>query len=191
MENRMLQRASIFATSCAAVALLGAKASIAHAQELPSRKAGQWEVRTVTEKPIVAPPIVTQMCLDAATDRELLNFGLRASKDSCKRYELKREGKAWVIDAECKIGPISSASHITITGDFQSAVAVKIEGTTQGIAAAGAGPQQTLMTQTSRWIAAACAEGMVPGDILLGKGMKMNVKQLKGLQNILPQIQIR
>lgn len=181
-----------FALASATAILLTGPAAWAQAPELPTRKPGQWEVTTLAEKPVATHPVVTQMCIDAATDRELMNFGLRMSKETCKRYEIKRNGKGWAIEAECALGRITNVSHTTISGDFQSAVTVRVEGTVAGLqAGANAAPQSTLVTQTSRWVSATCADGMVPGDIAMGKGIRLNIKQLKGLQNILPQIQIR
>ena len=79
--------------------------------DLPKRKPGQWEIRLVTEKPAGTPAVVSHICIDPATDRELLEFGLRMSKKTCSRYDMKRVGKSWVIDAQCSLGPVSSATH--------------------------------------------------------------------------------
>lgn len=177
------------------LALAAATAALpVHAQPaadaFPPRRPGQWEVTMVTEKPAGGPTINAQMCLDAATDRELMDFGLRMSKDSCKRYEVKRAGKTWVIDADCTFGPVSSVSRTTISGDFQSSVSIRIEGTTEGMPGGGKGPQATLMTQNAKFVSAACAAGMVPGDISLGSGIKFNVSH-KGLQKLLQGFQLR
>jgi hypothetical protein len=174
----------------AIVAMAATLAARAQTIDLPPRKAGQWEMRMVTEKPAGGPSMNAQMCIDAATDRDLMDFGLKMSKDSCKRYDVKRAGATWVIDAECTFGPVKSATKTTISGDFQSTVTVRTEGTTEGFPGAGKGPQPTLMTQTARWVGA-CADGMRPGDISMGGGIKMNVKQVKQLQKLLPQIQIK
>ena len=56
-------------------------------------------MKMVTEKPAGIPGFSAQMCIDAATDRDLFDFGLKMSKDSCRRYEVKRTGSAWIIDA--------------------------------------------------------------------------------------------
>lgn len=177
-----------FALATLAAPLAAAAQSLAN---LPPRKPGMWELRMVTEKPAGGPTIDAKICIDAATDRELMNFGLRMSKDTCKRYDMKKQGQAWVIDAECTFGPVSSATKTTISGDFQSTMNVRIEGTTEGIPGVGKGPQQTLMTQTGRWAGAACTGGMVPGDIAMANGLKFNVKDIKGLQKLLPGLQIR
>jgi hypothetical protein len=144
----------------------------------------------VTEKPAGGPQIKAQMCIDKATDRDLMDFGLRMSKDNCKRYDLKRAGQTWTIDSDCTFGPIKSVSRTVISGDFQSVVSVRIEGTSEGLPGAK-GSQPTLLTQTSRFLNAACSDGMKPGDIALDNGLKFNVKQLKKLQTLLPQLQIR
>lgn len=175
-----------------AAGMLGATlAARAQTIDLPPRKPGQWEMRMVTEKPAGGPSMTAQMCIDAATDREMMDFGLKMSKDSCKRYDMKKTGSSWVIDADCAFGPVKSVTKTTISGDFQSTVTVRTEGTTEGIPGAGSGPQQTLMTQTAKWTGAACAEGMKPGDISMGGGIKMNVKQIKQLQKMLPNVQIK
>jgi Protein of unknown function (DUF3617) len=176
--------------AAAVVAMAATLAAAAQTIDLPPRKAGQWEVRMVTEKPASGPSMNAQMCIDAATDRDLMDFGLKMSKDSCKRYDVKRAGAAWVIDAECTFGPVKSVTKTTISGDFQSTVTVRTEGTTEGFPGAGSGPQPTLMTQTARWVGA-CADGMRPGDISMGGGIRMNVKQVKKLQKLLPQVQIK
>jgi hypothetical protein len=189
----MLRRADRLLLLSLAIAACPPGAAAQSADSLPPRRAGYWEVRMVTEKPPGAPPLVSQMCVDAATDRELMNFGLRMSKDTCKRYDLKRAGAGWRIEAECKFGPVTSVTRTTVTGDFQSSVTVRIEGTSDGLPLPGApkGPQETAMVQTSRWMSAACPAGMTAGDIALPGGIRVNVRQLKGLHKLLPNIQIR
>ena len=62
------------------------------------------------------------MCIDAATDRELMEFGLKMSKGNCQRFDMKKAGAGWVIDAECAFGPVKNVTKTTISGDFQSTV---------------------------------------------------------------------
>ncbi len=156
----------------------------------PPRRPGLWEVVTVTEKPDKVPKISAKMCIDAATDRELMEFGLRMSKDTCARYEVKGKGQRWTIDAECRFGSVKNVSRTSITGDFQSKVSVRIEGTTEGMPGAS-GPQPTVMAQETRWISEACGSGMTPGDVMLDGGMKINIKQMQQLKKLIPNLQIR
>ena len=155
--------------------------------DLPARKPGLWETRMVTDQPAGMPVITAQMCIDPATDREMMEFGLKMSKDACKRFDTKKSGGTWTIDAECAFGAMKTTTKTTISGDFQSSMSVRIEGMTDGM---GAGPQKTLMTQTATG-KGPCTDGMKPGDISMGHGIKMNVRQLKKLQETLPNIQIK
>lgn len=155
-------------------------AAAAQMLDLPSRRPGLWEISVTIERPSAAAPIVTQMCFDAATERDLMEYGLKASKDNCSRLDMKRVGKTWVMDFECTFGKMKSASKATISGDFQSTVTVRIEGTTEGGFAGDKGPQSTLITQAAVWKSADCA-GMKPGDIGLPGGLKINVRTLKQL----------
>lgn len=173
------------------LAVLAPFSAVAQLLDLPARKPGQWEMRMVTEKPAGGPSITSQMCIDAATDREMMEFGLKMSKGSCQRFDMKKTGAGWVIDAECAFGPVKNVTKTTITGDFQSTVKVRMEGTMEGLPGAGSGPQPTLMTQTATWKGAACTDGMKPGDVSLGNGIKMNVKQLQQLQKMLPNLQVK
>lgn len=175
----------------AAAAMLAPSIGKAQLLELPPRKPGQWEMRMVSEKPAGGPSMTSQMCIDAATDRELMEFGLKMSKGSCSRFDMKKAGAGWVIDAECTFGPVKNVTKTTITGDFQYAITVRMEGTMQGLPGGGNEPQPTLMTQTATWKAATCTDGMKPGDVSVGNGIRMNVKQLQQLQKMLPNIQIK
>jgi hypothetical protein len=163
----------------------------AQAQEasFPPRKPGLWDVVTVTQKPDKVPRISARMCIDAATDKELMDFGLRMSKDTCARYDVASKGATWTIDAECTMGPVKTASRTRITGDFKSKVTVQIDGTMTGMPGSKE-PQATQLTQESRWLSADCP-GMKPGDVMLENGTKINVKDMRQLRKLLPNIQIR
>lgn len=174
----------------AAIAVAAAMTAQAQTIDLPPRKPGQWDMKMVTEKPAGAPAFGAQMCIDAATDKDMMEFGLKMSKDSCKRYDVKRTGATWVIDAECAFGKIKSTTKTTISGDFQSSITVRVEGVTDGFPGAGSGPQPTLITQTAKWMGA-CADGMRPGDIMLGGGIRMNIQQVKDLQKMIPNFAVK
>ena len=159
--------------------------SVATAQiiDLPPRRPGLWELSMKVEKPSRMAPISTRMCIDAATDREAMDFALRMSKSNCARHDVRKTGAIWVIDAECTFGPIKSATKTTIAGDFQSAVTIRMEGTTEGGFAGEQGPQPTLITQTATWKAADCGD-LKPGEMGMAGGIKFNIKQLKSLPGL-------
>lgn len=176
-----------------AAAVLVAALAPAAAQDvaLPARRPGQWEIRTVTLKPDNGPKINAQACIDAATDRDLLEFGLRLTKENCTRYEITRKGQTWTIASECAMGGMKSRTRTRITGDFQSQLKIHMEGTLEGAPGGNGGPQETVLTQDNRWISAACTDGLVPGDVAVDGGMKINIRQMQQLQKLLPKLQIR
>ncbi|HEX6002251.1 MAG TPA: DUF3617 family protein [Hyphomicrobiaceae bacterium] len=149
--------------------------------DLPPRKAGLWEITMAVEKPGNVPAMTTKMCLDPATDRELMEYGLKFTDGKCKSVS-RREGSALIINADCKIGGKPSKTTVVITGDFRSAYTARIEGTMAS--ADGKKPQMTQMTQTATWKSADCP-GMKPGDITMLGGVKVNIKQLKALSGLL------
>ena len=130
----------------AAAALATPLALGAQTVDLPPRKAGLWDVTTVVEKPAGAPMVTAQMCLDPATDRELMDYALKLS-GNCKSFATKREGKSLVIDADCTIGGKATKSKVVLSGDFQSTYTARIEGTMDG---GSKGPQSMLTTEPTR-----------------------------------------
>jgi hypothetical protein len=164
----------------AAIALAAPLALNAQPLELPKHKAGLWEMTTSVEKPKALPVITSQMCLDAETEREIMEHTLQLS-GNCKSLTARREGKTLVVDADCTIGGKATKSRIELTGDFQSAYTARIEGTMDR---GSKGPQSMLTTQTATWKGADCP-GMKPGDITMFGGVKVNIKQLKALSGII------
>lgn len=169
--------------SIAALMLACTQAS-AQDTTFPHRREGLWDVATVTERPEKVPKVNMRMCVDRATDAELMTYGLKMSKDTCQRYDVTRKGQTWTIESECKIGSVSSTGRTQISGDFQASVKTRTEGTSVGLPGTN-GRQRVVITQMARWVSEAC-EGMKPGDITLDGGIKINVKQLKQLQKLLP-----
>src|SRR5215510_13928921 len=86
------------------------------AQDIPTRRAGLWEV-TITHEGRNTPPQTMQQCTDAETDKLMNAFGGDLSADLCSKQEVKRSGSTIVIDAICQIGPMKSVSQSVVTGD--------------------------------------------------------------------------
>jgi hypothetical protein len=162
-----------------AIAALAALALPAGAQEIdfPARKAGQWEIRMTPETPGAMPEQTIKACIDAASDKQMMAAGFSMSKSMCSRQDISREGEDYVIDSTCQIGPMTSTSHIVVSGDFQSAYTVKMTSEMSGTAMVGM-PGTNNMTQEARWISADCTDGMAPGDMLMPGGMKVNVNDM-------------
>jgi uncharacterized protein DUF3617 len=179
-ESRMIRMTAILLAAILAAPV----AASAQTLDLPTRKAGLWEISMTVEKPKGMPAITTKACLDPATDRELMDHGLKLAGGKCKSLTSRRQGQSYVIDAECSFGGAASRTRTVIAGDFGSSYTVRTEGATEGGTGAEKGPHPTLMTQTATWKSADCP-GMKPGDMTMPGGLKVNVKQLKALSGLI------
>jgi hypothetical protein len=163
----------------AAAALTAPFALSAQTIDLPQRKAGLWEITTSLEKPRSMPAFTARACLDAATDKEMMEHGLKMS--GCKEMTVKREGRTIIINASCTVEGVATKSRTVVTGDFQSSYTVRSEGT---LTMEGAKGQEMLTTQTATWKSADCP-GMKPGDMTMFGGVKINIKQIKAMSGVI------
>ncbi|HWE19129.1 MAG TPA: DUF3617 family protein [Hyphomicrobiaceae bacterium] len=163
-----------------AAALTMPFALAAQTLDLPARKAGLWDISTVVEKPAGMPTVTAQMCLDPATDRDLMDHALKLTGGNCTSLTTKSEGRTLIINAECTFAGKATKSRTVISGDFKSAYTARTEATM----GRGDKVQATVTTQTAAWKSADCP-GMKPGDITMFGGVKVNVKQLKALSGLI------
>ena len=139
---------------------------------LPDRKPGQWKM---TIQPTGMPkPIVTEICLDAATDKALMKAGMSMSQ--CAEMTVGHDGNDTIIDATCTIGGMTLKSHSVISGDFQSAYTVHI--VSDRIAGTSPMPKHSEMTQAATW--EGDCKGLKPGELLMPNGMKMDMTKMLG-----------
>ncbi len=166
-----------------AAALVAAPAA---ALDLPARKPGLWEMKMVFEGRNV-PPHVSHQCVDAETDKLMSAFGNAATRDMCATMDTQKVGDTYVVDSVCKMGPSTNTSRSVVTGDFNSAYTVKLSSVTAGGPnLPGARPDgKTEMTMQARWTGA-CKPDQKGGDIIMGNGMKMNVRDLQKVQTFAP-----
>jgi len=144
-----------------AVSFAGPAAAI----DLPTRKAGLWEIKMVLENSQVAPPAM-QHCIDAATDK-LLHEKFSVGQESCSKHDISRSGNTFVIDSSCKFGNMATTTHAVFEGDFDSAYTVNVSTTLDG------GVKKN-MTMQAKWLGP-CKPDQKPGDIEMPGGMKMNI----------------
>jgi hypothetical protein len=168
----------------AATALAAPLAASAQTLDLPALKAGLWEITLSTEAAKGLPAITTKMCVDPATNSELMDHSLKLIGSRCRGFSSRRQGQSFVIDADCKIAGTATKTRTVVAGDFASAYSVRMEGTIEGGPGAEKRPPQTLMAQTATWKSADCP-GMKPGDMTMPGGMKVNIKQLKALTGLI------
>ncbi|QCK87959.1 hypothetical protein E8L99_20475 [Phreatobacter aquaticus] len=161
-----------------AVAVLGATPAFAQV-ELPQRRAGQWEITMTTGEGSAATEFKTTACTDAGAERAMMAMGTGMMGQMCQRNDIRRDGQGYLMESDCQMGPMRVVSTTRITGDFQSAYQMRIEGQVTGTP--GAAQQKTVTIQSARFVSATCTGGLVPGDMLLPGGQKMNVLNMPGL----------
>jgi hypothetical protein len=153
-------------------------AAPAFALDMPTRKAGLWEVKMIFEGRNL-PATTMRQCIDAASDKKMnANFGGSALEE-CSKQDTRNVGGVITVDSVCTFGPTSTTSHAVVTGSFDSAYTIKVASTRSG------GPPlpgttpgtETHMTIEAKWLGA-CEAGQQPGDVMMSNGMKMNVLDL-------------
>lgn len=150
------------------------------ALDLPTRKAGLWEIKMEFQGRSNLPVRTMKQCTDAASDKLMTtNFGGAAERD-CPKRDIKNSGNTITINSVCKFGAATSASHAVVLGDFNSAYTVDVISTHDGgPPVPGTTPgRETHMSIAAKWLGP-CAAGQKPGDIVMSNGMTMNVLDLQ------------
>lgn len=158
----------------ASVVLFAASAS---AQDFPPRKPGLWQIdMTMPGGPMPQQMQQMKMCIDAATDAEMHKMGMSAAQGMCGKPDISRSGSTLTVNSNCKVGDVQTTTQaITkFTGDtaYHTDVNTKFNPPMQGRA-------EQKMAQDAKWVGA-CPADMQPGDVVMGNGMKVNIKQMLG-----------
>ena len=167
----------------AGLLLCALPALAASAVEMPTRKAGLWEIKMQrTGGPL--PEMTMQHCTDETTDKQMTSTFSPMSKEICSRNDTVKTETGYITDSVCAINGMSMTSHADITGDFNSAYTVKVTSHSQG-GASGAG-RDSSMTLEAKWLGA-CKADQKAGDIVMPGGLKMNVKDMEKLKAMAPK----
>jgi hypothetical protein len=119
------------------------------------------------------------MCLDAAADAKLGLVGRGMTNALCQESASRGLDGSYTYDATCKMGASGSVhSKGTISGDFSSAYKVHTESDITG--ADMPGGSHHVMDIEARY-AGACPADMVPGDMMIGNSMKINVNKMPAI----------
>jgi hypothetical protein len=155
-----------------AVALAGLiHLSMISAAELPLRKPGLWEVKTVIDGNDM--PRVIKQCIDAATDRMLQSSAGPFAASACTERHVKRSDDATTIDSVCTVAGKSAMAHTVVTGSFDSQYTMTV--TSQSEALPGG---RMTMTMEAKWLGP-CAADQKPGDVVMSNGMKFNIPEFQ------------
>jgi hypothetical protein len=176
-----------FALYCSALGLalgllVALPANDARAVDLPTRKAGLWEMKVLrTGSPM--PDMAMQHCTDESTDKDMSTAVSPMGKDICSKRDIQKTATGYVSDSVCGIAGMSITSHAEIIGDFNSGYTVKSTSHSEG---GPSGTRDTTTTIEAKWLGA-CKADQKPGDIMMPGGMKMNVKDMEKLKGMMPK----
>lgn len=155
----------------------------ASAVELPVRKAGLWEMKVLHTGSAV-PDMTMQHCTDETTDKEMSTSFSPMAKEMCSKQDIQKTATGYVSDSVCGIAGMSITSHAEITGDFNSAYTVK--STSHSERGPSGVPRDSTTTIEAKWLGA-CKADQKAGDIMMPGGMKMNIKDMQKLKDLMPK----
>ena len=155
----------------------------ASAVEMPTRKAGLWEIKMVrTGGPL--PEMTMQHCTDETTDKQMTSTFSPMSKEICSKNDTVKTAAGYTTDSICTVSGMSMTTHADITGDFNAAYTVKVKSHSEG-GASGAARDST-MTLDAKWLGA-CKADQKAGDIVMPGGIKMNIKDIEKMKGLMPK----
>ena len=153
--------------SGAALFLVVAFAMPAAAAEMPSRKAGLWEITTH----VANPPVTMKQCINAATDQAMQSHA-SSSGTNCSKRDVQKSATGMTVDTVCTIAGKTMTSHIVVDGSFDSNYTMTI--TSEG----GALPAARTITLEAKWLGP-CGADQKPGDTIMSNGVKMNIVDMQ------------
>jgi len=139
----------------------------ATAADLPSRKAGLWEITTH----VANYPVTMKQCIDAATDQAMQSHA-SSSGTNCSKRDVQKSATGMMVDSVCTIAGKTMTSHIVVNGSFDSNYAMTI--TSEG----GALPAARTITLEAKWLGP-CGADQKPGDTIMSNGVKMNIVDMQ------------
>jgi hypothetical protein len=159
-----------------------ALSSAASADELPTRKAGLWEMKVVKVGGVV-PEMTMQHCTDPTTDKEMNNSVSPIAKQICTKQDVQKTATGYVTDSVCSVAGVSMTTHADIVGDFNSGYT--LTSTSHSDKGPTGKPLDATTKIEAKWVGD-CKPGQKPGDIVMPGGFKLNVKDAEKLKNLIP-----
>lgn len=157
----------IFALAAAA-ALAGCSQGGGAGVEPPTRKAGLWEQTLQGDQ--LPGPLVTRLCLDAASEGRAPMLGRRLRSGTCDKSSVTRGADgSFVADAVCLTGSGAKVtSHTVASGDFNAKYTVVSQRTIENAPDSDMdGKHSTTITAVYK---GACPANIQPGQMQLPTG---------------------
>ena len=173
----MLRRSiAPFVKGAALLAALSTAVLAEGAVELPQRKAGLWELKTVMDEGDKGPRNESlTMCVEAEMERNTVRASIEEHKSNCTKYSVTREGGMTKVDAACDYNGRHVDSVTEMSGDFQTAMLVKIESTTSGMEKSQSITVKRTITQNGKYLGESCGD-LEPGEAKSPDGTKVMVQ---------------
>ncbi|MBA3777242.1 MAG: DUF3617 family protein [Casimicrobiaceae bacterium] len=157
-------------------------ASVAHAQEYPKLKAGQWEMTTNTPKAKDAASARAKVCLDDSVQQQMVGIGTGMRREMCSKWDLKRDGARYITESECKLGEskLTSRAVLTMQGDtgYKTEIRAAYDPPFMGM-------KDSTTTIEGKYTGP-CRDGLQPGDLVTAEGHKINIRSLADRQPATP-----
>ena len=154
-------------------------AAPAAAEDLPTRKAGLWEIHMAFVGRNL-PAQTMKQCIDAATDKLMNNSFGSSPEHDCSKRDIKHAGATMTVNSVCNFSGATTTSHAVVTGSFDSAYTMEVTSTREGgRPIPGTKPgEATHMKLDAKWLGP-CEKGQKPGDVMMANGMKINVLDMQ------------
>jgi Protein of unknown function (DUF3617) len=142
---------------------------------LPMRKAGLWELKTVMDEGLGPRDQTLTICVDADMEKNTVRASYIEHKRACSKYDIDRDETVTRVDATCKFSNRHVESKTEMSGDFQSALLVKIKSTTSGKERGQSVSVKRTITQTGKYLGQSCGD-LSPGEAKGSDGSRIMVQ---------------
>jgi hypothetical protein len=147
----------------------------------PMRKSGLWEISRLRdgkapEGGLASGP--TKICTDAKAEGKMGLLGNRMTQAMCSKQTVSRNPDgSWTYASTCQMGPAGTTTTTgVVRGDLGTRYTVHSESDTTGSELARMNGHH--VTDVTAAYEGPCPADMVPGDVLLANGMKINPEKL-------------
>jgi hypothetical protein len=132
---------------------------------IPMRKAGHWELKTTMDEGRGPREQTLTMCIEAEMEKNTVAASAADHKKNCSKYEVTSTAAGTTVEAICNFNERDVTSRTEMTGDFQTAFAVKIDSTTSGVHLGQSVAIKRTIVQEGKYLGESC------GDLRAGEAM--------------------
>lgn len=138
--------------------------------DLPTRKAGLWEIKM--HMPELPQAMTSQHCVDSKTDNLLQQQS--QAKQECSKNSVRKEGDKTIVESVCKIEGSTVTTKAVFSGDFTRQYRGEI---ISSFAPPLHGMKSSKQTLESKWLGA-CKPGQKPGDVVIPGMGSINLNEM-------------